>query len=602
MVKYVKSLYDPFYKMICFPEFLDNNDVDELIERQEDEILGELEEDHENQVTEIRDQVILGETSVNDVIIPQNKENTNSVTEFLKKNNLTMKKDINWKRNVTYLTPPITWYKKNVENHVTLESPLYFFKKYFTDELFEDMTKYTNLYATQKHSKFKSTTTEELQNFVGIHIMMGNLHYPRVRFYWDSNLRIPLIADCMALNRFFKLRMHVHFVNVEEKDPQNNDRFWKVRPLFDAIKQRCSSLPLESELCVDEQMVPFKGSLNVKQYLKNKPSPWGIKIFALCGKSGILYAFIIYQGSTTELDEMEKKVFGLGGAVVAKLSTRINVQNVQLYFDNYFSNYNLLQFLRHKYIYVTCTARKDRFKQPPFTSDKAMQRGSMEEIISEDGEVIMTKWYDNKPLFMASNFMGSGKVDNCRRWNKIIKEYVMVPRPEVIKTYNLCMGGVDKLDCMISIHRTFIRSRKWTLRMFTHAIDMACTNAWFEYRQKAQEMGIPSKEILDLIHFRSHVAEALILCNTQSRKRGRPSNASISSPIPKKRKYRETRPIDDVRFDNTGHFPLHENKQSASRCKLLGCKGTSRIFCEKCKVHLCLTKQKNCFVAFHKKN
>lgn len=524
-----------------------------------------------------------------------------NVDEYMKNNDLTTKKDIAWKKNVTYLTPPIMWHQRGIEEHVQLESPLAFFSRYFTDELFEDMTKFTNIYAIQQHSKFKRTTMGELKNFIGIHIMMGNLHYPRVRFYWDTNLRIPRIADCMAVNRFFALRRHIHFVDNETKDPSNKDRFWKIRPLYDAIRKRCSALRLETELCIDEQMVPFKGTLNVKQYVKNKPCPWGIKIFALCGRSGLVYDFLLYQGSSTELDEMEKKVFGLGGAVVTKLVQRIDVPNIQLYFDNFFSNYNVLQFLRHKFIYATCTARKDRFKKPPFTSDKEMVRGSMEEIISDDGEIIMTKWFDNKAVHLASNFMGLGAVDNCRRWNKPTKEYVNVSRPEVVEKHNLNMGGVDKLDCMISLYRTFIRSRKWTLRMFTHAIDLACANAWFEYRQKASEMGIPSKEILDLVHFRAYVAEALISCNILTRKRGRPSNGSpLPEPSAQKRKYQETRPIDDVRFDNIGHFPIHEDKKFASRCKNSECKGTSRIMCEKCKVHLCLNKNKNCFLQFHK--
>lgn len=68
-----------------------------------------------------------------------------------------------------------------------------------------------------------------------------------------------------------------------------------MRPLYDAIRKYCASLPLESTFSVDEQMVPFKGQLDVKQYVKNKPSKWGIKLFCLCGITGM----ISYQGSTT---------------------------------------------------------------------------------------------------------------------------------------------------------------------------------------------------------------------------------------------------------------------------------------------------------------
>lgn len=61
-----------------------------------------------------------------------------------------------------------------------------------------------------------------------------------------------------------------------------------------------SQLEIESHLSIDEQMVPFKGSINIKQYVKGKPCPWGIKIFVLREVSGTAYDFIIYQGSTTE--------------------------------------------------------------------------------------------------------------------------------------------------------------------------------------------------------------------------------------------------------------------------------------------------------------
>ncbi|KAG5885819.1 hypothetical protein JTB14_001831 [Gonioctena quinquepunctata] len=128
--------------------------------------------------------------------------------------------------------------------------------------------------------------------------------------------------------------------------------------------------------------------------------------------------FCIYLGSTTEPNEEQWTVFGVGTAVMLKLCGGISEPNINLYFDNFFSNYNLLQYLRRKEIYASCSARQDRFNEPLFPSDKDMKtsgRGTSEEIISQDGEVIMTKWFDNKPVIMASNYMGIGNSDSCRR-------------------------------------------------------------------------------------------------------------------------------------------------------------------------------------------
>ncbi|KAI4464225.1 transposase is4 [Holotrichia oblita] len=144
--------------------------------------------------------------------------------------------------------------------------------------------------------------------------------------------QIPSGPNAMARDRFFKLRKHLHFVNVHERPPENTDRLWKVRPLYDVLRNRMSELTLETALCVDEQMIPFKGRLNIKQYVKAKPNPWGFKLFALCGTSGIMYDFVIYQGSTTELNPDQQDVFGLGAAVVLKLAERISEPNIQLYF------------------------------------------------------------------------------------------------------------------------------------------------------------------------------------------------------------------------------------------------------------------------------
>jgi hypothetical protein len=166
-----------------------------------------------------------------------------------------------------------------------------------------------------------------------------------------------------------------------------------------------------------------------------------------------------------------------------------------LYFDNYFSTYNLFQYLESKGIMAIGTLRINRFQNPPLKSDKQMKRegrGSCDSTVSNDG-IVITKWYDNKVVLVGSNFVGIGNVDNCNRWDKVGKTYKDVPRPEVIYLYNKNMGGVDKLDFLLSLYRSYHRSKKWTVRMIAHATDLGLTNSWLEYVKRARELGVPKK-------------------------------------------------------------------------------------------------------------
>lgn len=76
----------------------------------------------------------------------------------------------------------------------------------------------------------------------------------------------------------FLLRKYFHVIDNNDIPPENKDKFVKVRPLYNSFLQRCKMLQVERCICVDEQIVPFKGQLSIKQYIKNKPIKWGIKI------------------------------------------------------------------------------------------------------------------------------------------------------------------------------------------------------------------------------------------------------------------------------------------------------------------------------------
>lgn len=567
-----------------------------------------LEEEIEDRETENRE--INNCDVVEKEVLESSNQNSESIVadskrkqkEFFENYSLTDKKDVRWRSNVTYETQPIEWFIPEKTQIDELSAPISYFLKYVPDSLFEQMSEMTNLYATQKNiPRFSPTTKKEIKKFIGIQIIMGNLKFPKARLYWNPHLGTTIIKENMTFNRFSKLRNAIHLVDVTARG-QNTDRVWKVRDFYNAIRNRCSELQLETNLCVDEQIIPFKGQINIKQYLPKKPKKWGIKLWILAGQSGMIYDFIIYQGAGTEIKNVYSQ-FGQGAGTVMQLAERISEKYHGLYFDNFFSSYHLFQYLKNKCIMAVGTIRVNRFCKPKLLSDKELKhkgRGSFDIAVSDDG-IIITKWYDNKPVLIASNFVAAGKIDSCRRWDAASKDYVMIPRPESITLYNSNMGGVDKLDFLLSIYRSYTRSRKWTVRMITHAVDIALVNSWLEYKKEAQQIGVQPRKIMHLWDFRQSIAQYLIL-HKDPLNRGRPVNVLEKENVPNtKRMKTETRPISEQRYDNFGHFPQVDGKKESTRCKLENCRRKSRTFCIKCNVHLCLVSERNCFLKFHSK-
>lgn len=593
-----KELLEELEKGLSDIEGLDSDDSDYEEEVQVRQRVGQLIDDISEHINE-EDNVEEIEDEENNVEEIENEEEEYNYEDFI-----TLKKNVKWLQNVQYVTRHLpTKISRNSNENCSEEYPVTYFLRYFPESLFEDIVQYTNMYALQNGTeKFVPCNLQEIKAFFGLSILTGCLKFPRLRMYWDKSLKVDIFTDTMTINRMFKLRTHIHCVdNLAPR--QSNDKLWKVRPIFESVLKRCRELQVETNVCIDEQIMPFKGRLFIKQYIKNKPHPWGVKLYLLGGESGLTYDFLIYQGSTTEIEPSFLK-YGQGAGVILQLSKKLEPNKHILYCDNYFTSYHLLQILNQKSIFLAGTARLNRFSKPPLTDVKDFlkkKRGSTEQIISTDG-IVVTRWLDNKPVIMVSNFVGVGKEDIVKRWDKTTKSFSDVNRPEVIQKYNSSMGGIDLADALIAFYRTKSRCKKWTIRLMFHAVDMALTNSWLEYKQNMHTLGIPKKDIMDLLHFRMQVGESLIKVNScNNRKRGRPSSGTSSPVVPTKRRNVEVRPLTPVQYDNIGHFPEHPELPLPLRCKNPGCGGKSRWKCQKCNIHLCLQKERNCFLAFHQK-
>nr|CAI5837676.1 unnamed protein product [Callosobruchus analis] len=119
-----------------------------------------------------------------------------------------------------------------------MPSPHTYFESYISDDLLQMAADQADVYSLSKTGTNVNTTPDEMKHLFSIHILMAILKYYQLRLYWNSLLAILGILDLMSRNRL-----------------------WEVRPLLDAVRNRCAALDLEENLCVFEQMTPFKGTL-----------------------------------------------------------------------------------------------------------------------------------------------------------------------------------------------------------------------------------------------------------------------------------------------------------------------------------------------------
>ncbi|KAG5886794.1 hypothetical protein JTB14_009427 [Gonioctena quinquepunctata] len=194
-------------------------------------------------------------------------------------------------------------------------------------------------------------------------------------------------------------------------------------------------------------------------------------------------------------NENNLKKYGQGASVVLHLSERLGTGNGdKLYYDNYFSSYDLFILLKDKNIYAAGTIRTNRFFKPPLMTVKEMKkknRGFSEEIVYEKENVVIVKRFDNKPVCLATNDVGKETEDVVKCTDDNQSKYTEVTRPEIIHDYNHGMGGVHLMDQLISYHRIFIRSKKWLPQVIMHMIDFALVNSWIEYKKDCDKFDLP---------------------------------------------------------------------------------------------------------------
>jgi hypothetical protein len=532
-------------------------------------------------------------------------------------------------------------------------TPIDIFRLFLTPEIASYIVEQSNLYRTQNNlTKQSLMTQDDFYSLLGFLYYSSVIPLPSKSDYWSSSCRQPIVADSITRNRVDYLLSILHLNdNMMERDKSD-----KIEPLIHLFNERCLTVvEPEANVSIDEQMIGYRGKsapTSFKQYMPNKPTKRGFKLWARCGVSGFVYEIKLYHGSkqiiskknpatslkrtlrpTTMNDEEEReedaqhlthvKEFGLSGAVVLDFLKNIP-RGSHVFVDNYFSSVKLMKHMTDLGYGITCTLRSDRISHCPIPSEKLMKkkpRGFYESFVSDDEQCVVLAWNDNKRVLLGSNCVGEEPTVMLKRWNKERRDYIQVQAPQIVVSYNKNMGGVDTLDMMIALHPIPFRSKKWYTRIIWRIFDLMIVNSWILMNSlggvRKDNDGPGNWRKFRLFNFKNEIARFLLqkpqLSQTQfttsSSTTIKRSSHSIQSsedendddnhPHKNPKRERKLAVEKTSRLDGYNHFPTFIEARNASRCKNDKCKQKTYWYCSKCYVHLCLTPQRNCFNEYH---
>ena len=314
-----------------------------------------------------------------------------------------------------------------------------FFNLFFTVELINSIVTHTNSYAYehvithQSYAKsdgsWQEVTGDEIKRLIAILIYFGIVRVSdTVDNYWST--RTPYHGlwgkSFMTRIRFRALMAMLHVV-----DPANEpdgDKLRKINSLLEFFKSRCKDLyQPRQNVAVDERMVKSRHRSGIRQFNKDKPTRWGIKLWVLADSSnGYTIDFNVYIGKVAG---QEVSANGLGYDVVMKLMSPYFHQEYHLYVDNFYTSVTLFKDLFAMGVGATGTIRENRRDFPENFKDskvwaKGKDRGSVR--WGRDPPCLALQWLDNKVVSMLTT------IDNAN-----------VKKQATRKIKTARVGGVD---------------------------------------------------------------------------------------------------------------------------------------------------------------
>ncbi|XP_022899873.1 piggyBac transposable element-derived protein 3-like [Onthophagus taurus] len=183
----------------------------------------------------------------------------------------------------------------------------------------------------------------------------------------------------MARNRFELLLCKFHLANNEECP--FNDRLHKIQCLVDMLNRNASlCIVPEETICIDETMIPFRGRLSFRQYIKGKRHKCGMKIYKVC-----------FDGDSLKIYCGKEKIEGqsVAESIVMEMLQPLLDDERTLYADKWYQSVALAENLQKRSTHLVGTIRKNKKGLPKTVVDANLKRGEIVARQNQNKVVVM---------------------------------------------------------------------------------------------------------------------------------------------------------------------------------------------------------------------
>ncbi|XP_034435982.1 chimeric ERCC6-PGBD3 protein-like [Hippoglossus hippoglossus] len=546
-------------------------------------------------------------------------------------------------------------------NRTANYTPLELFQLFFSTTVIDTLVRNTNAYGRKKYQNHRETwvqvTAADMYSFISLVLYMGLVPLKTLKEFWRGTqlFSLPFPASVMPCRRFLTISRSLHMndpaaeaANDTKKGTPAYDRLCKIKPLYQQILEACYTFfHPHQHISIDERMVASKARIGLKQYIKNKPTKWGFKLFVLADSAcGYTLNFFVYGGR-----DGEPTGKGLSyDAVMRLLKIPFLGKGYKLYVDNYYTSPTLFLDLLQRKIWACGTVRSNITGYPKTKRndmDKKTIKGTIRWI--RKGNLLFVKWLDAREVTMCSTMHKAYSDDTAKRRvkNKDGEWTVkLVPIPDCIKDYNRHMGGVDLSDALIGYYKVLHKTQKWYKTLFYHFVDIATVNSFILHKEMCK---LQNRPIVTQKTFREQLILSLAEIGSTPRRSapqnfmlpasplkvpptsrtapapsslapaangpsactsavtpGSPSTArppSLTADVP---------PTAAAGAPGLGHLPSYFVEQmsnvapryraTAGRRACVVCKRKSSVYCSTCQKTLCFTTLRNCYSEWHRRN